>query len=110
MKLKSLVVMAMMLMSSVVVRAQMDFPDADSKYATELLKPGTKAPDFHLKTAEGKNFRLSSLKGKIVVLDFCTASLRIKVWLSWAYLSTLIKPIGRKRLRNMAWNIPQSAS
>ena len=61
MKLKSLVVMAMMLMSSVVVRAQMDFPDADSKYATELLKPGTKAPAFHLKTAEGKNFRLSSL-------------------------------------------------
>lgn len=74
MKLKSLVVMAMMLMSSVVVRAQMDFPDADSKYATELLKPGTKAPDFHLKTAEDKNFRLSSLKGKIVVLDF---------WASW---------------------------
>ena len=35
MKLKSLVVMAMMLMSSVVVRAQMDFPDADSKYAME---------------------------------------------------------------------------
>ena len=51
MKLKSLVVMAMMLMSSVVVRAQMDFPDADIKYATELLKPGTKAPDFHLMTA-----------------------------------------------------------
>ena len=74
MKLKSLVVMAMMLMSSVVVRAQMDFPDADSKYAMELLKPGTKAPDFELNSPDGKKVSLSQFKGKYVVLDF---------WASW---------------------------
>ena len=48
--------------------------DFDDKYATELIKPGTLAPDFKLKTPEGKAFRLSSLKGQTVVLDF---------WASW---------------------------
>lgn len=48
--------------------------DLDAKYATELVRPGTEAPDFELKTPEGETFRLSSLKEKIVVLDF---------WASW---------------------------
>jgi len=47
--------------------------DLDAKYATELLKPGTLAPDFKLKTLEGKSFKLSSLRGQYVVLD-CWAS------------------------------------
>ena len=49
-------------------------PDFDSKYATELVKAGTIAPDFKMKTIDGKTFKLSSLKGKTVVLDF---------WASW---------------------------
>ncbi len=48
--------------------------DFDDKYAIELVKPGTKAPDFKLKTSDGKNLKLSSYKGKYVVLDF---------WASW---------------------------
>ena len=49
-------------------------PDFDDKYATELVKAGTVAPDFKMKTMDGKTFKLSQLKGKTVVLDF---------WASW---------------------------
>lgn len=48
--------------------------DFDAKYATTLPKAGTTAPDFKLKTPEGKNLRLSDYKGKYIVLDF---------WASW---------------------------
>lgn len=48
------------------------------KYRARLAKrrssPGSPAPDFTLKTADDKNFTLSSLRGKYVVLDF---------WGSW---------------------------
>lgn len=49
-------------------------PDFDAKYATELVKAGTQAPDFKMKTIDGKAFQLSKLKGRTVVLDF---------WASW---------------------------
>ena len=48
--------------------------DFDSKYATDLVKAGTEAPDFKMKTVDGKTFKLSKLRGKYVVLDF---------WASW---------------------------
>lgn len=48
--------------------------DIDSTYATALPKVGTPAPDIQLKTIDGKNFKLSKLKGKFVVIDF---------WASW---------------------------
>ena len=48
--------------------------DDDAKYATELLKPGTEAPDFALATPDGKTVKLSDMRGKYVVLDF---------WASW---------------------------
>lgn len=48
--------------------------DLDAKYATTLVKVGSVAPDFTLKTPEGGTFQLSSLKGKTVVIDF---------WASW---------------------------
>ena len=67
--------LAAMLLAVTVVKAQFGpEPDLDSKYATELVKAGTVAPDFKMKTIDGKTFKLSSLKGKTVVLDF---------WASW---------------------------
>jgi alpha/beta superfamily hydrolase/peroxiredoxin len=38
------------------------------------VKAGVQAPDFKMKTIDGKTFKLSQLKGKTVVLDF---------WASW---------------------------
>ena len=57
------------------ISAQFEQHDDDTKYATDLVKPGTPAPDFKMKTPEGKTIQLSKYaKGKTVVLDF---------WASW---------------------------
>ena len=46
----------------------------DAKYATNMLKPGTRAPEFNLKTYDAKDIKLSQYRGSYVVLDF---------WASW---------------------------
>ncbi len=48
--------------------------DLDLKYAVDMLKPGTPAPDFILNDINGRQVRLSDFKGKTVVLQF---------WASW---------------------------
>lgn len=55
--------------------AQEQKEDPDVKYAAQLVKPGQQAPDFTMKTLDGKDFNFkSTCKGKYIVLDF---------WASW---------------------------
>jgi len=71
MKKYALILIALLTMGTKVARSQ----DMDGKYATQLVKAGTVAPDFKMKTPDGKSFRFSKFaKGKTVVLDF---------WASW---------------------------
>ena len=75
---KKALLFALLLMGATVAKAQAEQKDFDDKYATELVKAGTAAPDFKMKTPDGKNFQFSKWtkanKGKTVVLDF---------WASW---------------------------
>ena len=48
--------------------------DPDPQYATELLKPGTAAPDFTLTDINGHSVSLRDFQGRKVVLVF---------WASW---------------------------
>jgi thiol-disulfide isomerase/thioredoxin len=67
---------AIMLMASVLtIGAQETAEDVDAKYAANLLKPGTEAPDFTIQNNDSvKDVKLSDFRGKYVVLDF---------WASW---------------------------
>ena len=66
---------AVLLMMAAMAKAQPAQLDLDAKYATDLVKPGTLAPDFKLKTPQGKTVKLSKLaKGRYTVIDF---------WASW---------------------------
>ena len=75
MKKSSKLLFVLLIMGATTTKAQSAQQDMDDKYATELVKVGTAAPDFKMKTPEGKTIQLSKFgKGKTVVLDF---------WASW---------------------------
>ena len=75
MKKTTFMLFAFFWIGATAVKAQAAQPDFDDKYATELVKAGTVAPDFKMKTPDGKTIQLSKFaKGKTVVLDF---------WASW---------------------------
>ena len=77
-KMKILRLLAVSILVGAAVETKAQFgpeKDMDSKYATELIASGTKAPDFKMQTPDGKKFQFAKwAKGKTVVLDF---------WASW---------------------------
>jgi len=75
MRKKTKLLLALLFMGVTVVKAQSVQQDMDDMYATELVKAGTTAPDFKMKTPDGKTIQLSEFgKGRTVVLNF---------WASW---------------------------
>ena len=73
--MKRTILTAITLLLAITLQAQSTQQDMDDKYATELVKAGTVAPDFKMKTPDGKTIQLSKYaKGRTVVLDF---------WASW---------------------------
>lgn len=71
---KLLLSLSLLAMAALSAKAQGGQWDFDTKYATSLVRTGTVAPDFKMKTPEGKTLSLAKYKGKYVVLDF---------WASW---------------------------
>ena len=58
-------------MGTIIQRAQKSFQNRIAKEkAKENIKPGKIAPDFTLKTIDGKEVTLASFKGKHLLLDF----------------------------------------
>ena len=73
--LLSVTAVLLLALSSQILRAQSaQETDPDLQYGTELLKPGTQAPDFKLNDINGKTVKLKRFRGKDVVLVF---------WASW---------------------------
>lgn len=73
--LLSVTAVLLLALSSQILRAQSaQETDPDLQYGTELLKPGTQAPDFKLNDINGKTVKLKKFRGKDVVLVF---------WASW---------------------------
>lgn len=71
MKNRVIALLSLFVMGLIPIMAQ---TDDDAKYAVDLLKKGTAAPDFKMQTMNGEAFQFKTLKGKYVVLDF---------WASW---------------------------
>jgi thiol-disulfide isomerase/thioredoxin len=75
MKMKITFVFAILFtMANLAVVAKTSNKSADTKDVKIGLEIGNKAPEISEKTADGKELKLSSLKGKIVLIDF---------WASW---------------------------
>ena len=71
--MKRILLLSILFLVSVLF-AQTTEEDPDLQYATELLATGTSVPEFTLNDIEGKPVKISSFRGRKVVLVF---------WASW---------------------------
>ena len=61
MKKCTTLLLGLLLMGATATKAQSAQQDFDDKYATELVKVGTAAPDFKMKTPDGKTIQPNKL-------------------------------------------------
>ena len=57
--MKKILTLSLILLSCMMMASAQVTHDLDVKYAAELLKPGTPAPDFQLTTIDGKTLKFS---------------------------------------------------
>jgi len=74
MKMKIILAFAMLFVLATGTNASVKTGNAPTNEATIGLNIGNKAPEIIEKTADGKELKLSSLQGKLVLIDF---------WASW---------------------------
>jgi len=70
--MKRLLFIALSLLAVVRMSAQVE--DDDTKYAADIVKAGSAAPDFTIAGLDGKTYTLDSFKGLYFLLDF---------WATW---------------------------
>jgi peroxiredoxin len=96
----------LMLISVIIMIVNNFYAQQKSVYANGyLVKVGDIAPDFQIREAGGKSYRLSDLKGKVVMLQF-TASwcsvcrtempfIEKEIWLAWKNQGLVVLGIDR---------------
>lgn len=72
--MKKNVFLILFILLAIIVTGSIVFKKTKTVASTDKAKIGMPAPDFELKDLNGKSWRLSELKGKIVILNF---------WASW---------------------------
>ena len=78
--MKRTILTAITLLLAITLQAQSTQQDMDDKYATELVKAGTVAPDFKMKTPDGKTIQLSKYARKTATGSTRHAGVRICLW------------------------------
>ena len=65
--MKKLIFTVLLFTGALTVAAQEHIEDADAKYAADLLKPGTEAPDFVVDSVKNRSLSYCSVLNKLTL-------------------------------------------